>query len=208
MYFHRNPRIMQFYFTLGRSPSRSSRSKSSKELGQSSNELGLRMKGNEDESVFLFLQLSASSLLDSVDRFLQSTKFKLMDESGLKLLFPSFSRSNGGEEETKVDLFRFSTELPILLVEKTLEGKECDERTAAWEVGLGFKLGLYTKVQTWDGYSIPKDLHGFFSIWFWLRLSSWGIGDCLSLALSLLWTFIWPPRAWADLNSLLQKLQE
>lgn len=31
--------------------------------------------------------------------------------------------------------------------------------------------------------------------------------DDLNLALSLLWTFMCPPNAWADLNSLLQKLQ-
>ena len=87
---------LQFYFTFGRSPSLSSRSKSSKELARSSStsgwtwclspELGLRKKGNNDgKSVLLLLQLMVSSVPpdDAVWRVLRTTQFKLTDKSGL-----------------------------------------------------------------------------------------------------------------------------
>lgn len=90
--------ISIYYFTLGGgSPSLSSRSKSSIELGLSilcssdwrwslswSNEHGLRKKGSDDASVLLLLHPTAASLpVDKVGRVRRTTKFKLTDKSVL-----------------------------------------------------------------------------------------------------------------------------
>lgn len=79
------------------------------------------------------------------------------------------------------------------------------------DLGLGLNAKFSSQTNWEDGCcgrSI-NDVKGLFFGGIWRWVSIWGLKDsCFNIARSRRWTFMWPPRAWADLNSLLQKLQE
>ena len=82
----------------------------------------------------------------------------------------------------------------------------CEEN---WMDIYGFLLASLHQHPAETKISLPNQKGHLDRQWFEMsKESNFSSADCLSLALSLLWIFMWPPRACAFENPLWQKEQE